>query len=195
MTSKFQLLPRDIEERLKSLPEHLTGIDGLAAAWLFGSFARGEATPVSDVDLAYLPDETLQGEELDRFETRLYSAISGALRTDDFTFANLRRAPARSLWHVMTEGRPLMCRDEDACAALKENAFQVYPDSRPYLQERWHAVDDWLEGKSMAVEKGRVYALFEGIREELSLLTEMTALSRDAYLDDKRMQRLAERCL
>ena len=47
----------------------------------------------------------------------------------------------------------------------------------------------------MAVEKGRVYALLEGIREELSLLTEMTALSRDAYLDDKRMQRLAERCL
>lgn len=88
-----------------------------------------------------------------------------------------------------------MCRDEDACAALKENAFQVYPDSRSYLQERWHAVDDWLEGKSMAVEKGRVYALLEGIREELSLLTEMTALSRDAYLDDKRMQRLAERCL
>jgi uncharacterized protein YutE (UPF0331/DUF86 family)/predicted nucleotidyltransferase len=195
MTSKFQLLPPDIKERLEKLPERLASVEGLTALWLFGSFARGEATPVSDVDLAYLPDERLQGKELDGFETQLYTLISGTLRTDDFTFANLQRAPARLIWHVMTEGRPLMCRDDNACAALKEHALQVYPDCRPYLQERWQAVDDWLEGKSMAVEKGRVYALLEGIREELALLREMAALSRDTYLKDKRTQRLAERCL
>lgn len=195
MTSKFQLLPPDIKERLEKLAERLASVEGLTALWLFGSFARDKATPVSDVDLAYLPDERLQGKDLDGFETRLYTLISGTLRTDDFTFANLQRAPARLIWHVMTEGRPLMCRDDDACAALKEHALQVYPDYRPYLQERWQAVDDWLEGKSMAVEKGRVYALLEGIREELALLREMAPLSRDTYLKDKRTQRLAERCL
>jgi len=71
MTSKLHLLPEGILERLDQLPEQVASLDGLIAFWLFGSFARGEATPVSDVDLAYLPDEDLQGDVLEPFETKL----------------------------------------------------------------------------------------------------------------------------
>jgi len=195
MPSKLQLLPLDIAERLKDLPDRVAGIAGLNALWLFGSFARGEATPISDVDLAYLPDETLTGDVLDRFETELYCAIASALHTDEFSFVNLRRAPAYLVWRVVTEGRLLLCRDEEASAVVKASAFQRFPDSRWYARERWQALDGWLEGKGMAVDKDRVYSLLDGIREEMGFLDEIAALSREAYLLDKRTQRLTERCL
>src|SRR5574341_108690 len=195
MPSKLQLLPPDISERLKALPDRVAGIVGLNALWLFGSFARGEATPISDVDLAYLPGETLTGEVLDRFETELYCAIASALYTDEFSFVNLRRAPAYLVWRVMTEGRLLLCRDEEACAVAKASAFQRFPDSRRYAQERWQALDGGLEGKGMAVDKDRVYSLLDGIREEMGILDEIAVLSREKYLLDKRTQRLTERCL
>ena len=47
----------------------------------------------------------------------------------------------------------------------------------------------------MAVEKDRVYSLLDGIREEMGFLDEIAAISRQAYLLDKRTQRLTERCL
>jgi predicted nucleotidyltransferase len=66
--TKFQLLLQDITERLKGLSEKVAGVEGLVALWLFGSFVRSEVTPISDVDLAYLPDERLTGDALERFE-------------------------------------------------------------------------------------------------------------------------------
>ena len=195
MPSKLRYLPGDIPKRLRDLPDRVAKVKGLATIWLFGSFARGEATPISDVDLAYLPDGTLQGDELERFETRLYLALAEELRTDEFTFVNLQRAPVALAWRVVAEGRLLFCRDEEACAALKASAFQLFPDSQPYVRERWQAVDDWLEGKRMEVDRPRVYALLEGIREELGLLGEVVAFSRETYLQDRRTQRLTERCL
>lgn len=195
MPSKLQLLPPDIGGRLKELPDRVAGIPGLNALWLFGSFARGEATPISDVDLAFLADKALQGEALEDFETGLYATIARSLHTDEFTFVNLRRAPAALAWQVVVGGRLLFCRDEEECDSVKAFAFQRFPDAYTYARERWQALDDWLEGKRMPVDKARVYALLEGIREELGYVGEIAATPREAYLRDRRTQRLAERCL
>jgi uncharacterized protein YutE (UPF0331/DUF86 family) len=195
MPSKLQLLPADIGTRLKELPDRVTGVTGLTALWLFGSFASGEATPVSDVDLAYLPDETLAGDALEQFETTLYGTIASTLHSDEFTFVNLRKAPPTLAWRVVTQGRRIFARDEEACAVTVEAALQRFPDLQAYFRERWQAVDDWLEGKRMVVDRARVYLLLEGIREEIGLLREVAACAREAYLADKRGQRLAERCL
>lgn len=195
MTSKFQLLPRDIEDRLKSLPERLTDIDGLAALWLFGSFARGEATPVSDVDLAYLPDETLQGEELDRFETRLYTAISGTLRTDDFTFMNFRRAPAYFAWPVIKEGKQLFCRDKRAVAALVEAVCGRAPDVA-WLRRVGNA--DFLETFEMeerTVDIDRVSEFLRLISDDLQILREKSQVTRGDYLNSRDLQAIVERRL
>ncbi|WP_447862850.1 nucleotidyltransferase domain-containing protein [Nitrospira calida] len=39
-----------VQERIKAIPDRVAGLPGLAALWLFGSFAQGEAIPISDVD-------------------------------------------------------------------------------------------------------------------------------------------------
>jgi hypothetical protein len=47
MPTKFQLLPKDITERLKELSEKVASVEGLVALWLFGSFARGNGAPLN----------------------------------------------------------------------------------------------------------------------------------------------------
>lgn len=195
MPSKFGLLPPDIADRVQMLPGRLAGIDGLVAVWLFGSFARGEATPISDVDLAYLPDETLQGEDLGRFETGLYSAISSTLRTDDFTFMNLRLAPVYFAWPVLREGKLLFCRDYRGVAALVEAVCGRAPDVA-WLRRVGNA--DFLETFAMeerSVDGNRVSEFLRLISDDLHILREKSRVSEKDYLDSRDLQAIIERRL
>ncbi|MDR5703915.1 MAG: DUF86 domain-containing protein [Armatimonadota bacterium] len=195
MPSKLQLLPSDIAERLKELPGRVASLDGLVALWLFGSFARGEATPISDVDLAYLPDEALKGETLERFETELYSTISGTLHTDEFTFANLHQAPAYFAWRVLAGGQLLFCRDPHSVAAFAEAVYRHAPDAR-WLRRAGNV--DFLEGIGMpepAVDQARITEFLRLLSEDLKTLQEKVQVSKEVYLKDRDIQAVVERRL
>ncbi len=57
---------KELLVRLRRGLEHLYG-ERLAGVYLFGSFARGEATPESDVDILVVLDEvTDYGQEIER---------------------------------------------------------------------------------------------------------------------------------
>ena len=195
MPSKLQLLPPDIGERLKDLPDRVAGIAGLSALWLFGSFARGEATPISDVDLAYLPDERLAGDALDRFETHLYSTIAGILHTDEFTFVNLRRAPDYFSWQVLQEGRLLVSRDFLAVAQLAEMIYGRAPDTRSL---RRAGNMDFLEGVDVPdskIEKDRVTEFLRLLSDDLKTLREKTEIPKEVYRGSRDIQAIVERRL
>ncbi len=102
MSSKLRPLPDRVADRLPHLSVRVADLDGLAALWLFGSFARGEATPVSDVDLAYL--QAAPSEDLDQ---RLYRAVTEALGTDEVTLVDVRTLPVTVAWNVAAEGGPV----------------------------------------------------------------------------------------
>ena len=195
MPSKLQLLPPDIGERLKALPDRVAGIVGLNALWLFGSFVRGEATPISDVDLAYLPDATLTGDALDGFETHLYSTIAGILHTDEFTFVNLRRAPDYFSWQVLQEGRLLVCRDFLAVAQLAEMIYGSAPDTRA-LRRAGNL--DFLEAVDVPdskIEKDRVTEFLRLLSDDLKTLREKTEIPREVYRGSRDIQAIVERRL
>jgi uncharacterized protein YutE (UPF0331/DUF86 family) len=195
MPSKLQLLPPDIGERLKALPDRVAGIAGLNALWLFGSFVRGEATPISDVDLAYLPDARLTGDALDGFETHLYSTIAGILHTDEFTFVNLRRAPDYFSWQVLQEGRLLVCPDFLAVAQLAEMIYGSAPDTRA-LRRAGNL--DFLEAVDVPdskIEKDRVTEFLRLLSDDLKTLREKTEIPREVYRGSRDIQAIVERRL
>lgn len=195
MPSKLQLLPPDIAERLKDLPDRVAGIPDLNALWLFGSFARGEATPISDVDLAYLPDAGLTGDALDRFETQLYCTIAGILHTDEFTFVNLRRAPDYFSWQVLQEGRLLVCRDFLAVARLAEMIYGCAPDTRAL---RLAGNLDFLEAVDVPdskIEKDRVTEFLRLLSDDLKTLSQKTQISKEVYRGSRDIQAIVERRL
>jgi len=195
MPSKLQLLPPDIGERLENLPDRVAGIAGLNALWLFGSFARGEATPISDVDLAYLPDERLTGDALDRFETDLYCSIASSLHTDEFTFVNLRRAPEYFSWQVLQEGRLLVCRDFLAVAQVAEKIYGCAPDTR--LLRRAGNIDylEALDVPDSKIEKDRVTEFLRLLSDDLKTLREKTEISKAIYRGSRDVQAIVERRL
>ncbi len=195
MPSKLQLLPPDIGERLKRLPDCVAKVPGLAALWLFGSFARGESTPISDVDLAYLPDDTLTGDALDRFEADLYCIIASILHTDEFTFVNLRRAPDYFSWQVLHEGRRLVCRDFAAVAQLAEMIYGCAPDTR--LLRRAGNIDylEALDVPDSKIEKDRVTEFLRLLSNDLNTLREKTQISKEIYRGSRDIQAIVERRL
>lgn len=195
MPSKLQLLPGDILDRLKELPERVASLEGLMALWLFGSFARGEATPISDVDLAYLFNESLAGEALDRFETRLYCAIADTLCSDEFTFADMRSAPDYFAQQVLAEGKLLFCRDATPIADLAEAVYRYAPEVG-WLRHRSNA--DFLEGVEMpdpAIDKNRVIEFLRLIHEDLKDLSEKGRVPKEVFIRSRDIQAIVERRL
>ncbi len=195
MPSKLQLLPPDIGERLGRLPDRVAQVPGLAALWLFGSFARGEATPISDVDLAFLANEALQGEALERFETELYSTISRSLRTDEFTFVNLRTAPDYFSWQVLQEGRLLLCRDFLAVAQLAEMIYGCAPDTRSLRRAGNMEFLEALDVSDSKINKDRVTEFLRLLSDDLKTLREKTQISKEVYRRSRDIQAIVERRL
>lgn len=192
MPTKLHPLPADIRERLKALPDRAAGIAGLAALWLFGSFARGDATPISDVDLAYLPDETLTGDALDRFETDLYCAIASTLHTDDFSFVNLRGSPAYFSWQALREGQLLFCRDRVAVSELVEPVYRQAPDAR-WLRSRGNV--DFLEAWGMPapkINRDRMTEFLRLLNDDLQVLREKAQVPKDLYIRSRDIQAIVE---
>lgn len=195
MPSKLQLLPPDIEGKLQKLPEEVSRFEGLVALWLFGSFARGEATPISDVDLAYLPDENLTGEELERFDTELYFAISHTLTTDEFTLVNLRQAPTYFAWQVLAEGKLLFCRDEVQVSALAERVYLTAPE---VVRLRQTGNMEFLEAVLMherSIDFHRVTEFLRLISEDVRDLEARKDVPEQVYIESREIQAVVERRL
>ena len=119
----------DLQEQLRHA---LAGRDDLAAAWLFGSRARGTERAVSDVDVAVLlredPPRTLEGLLLD-----LQDDLTGELgRPVDLVVMN--RAPADLVHRVLRDGELLIENDRSRRVRFEVMRRAEYFDLLPILQ-------------------------------------------------------------
>lgn len=195
MVSKLGFLPPDVAERLGVLSKRAAQVEGLLALWLFGSFARGDSTPISDVDLAYLPNPGLEGEALERFEDRLYLLISSTLGTDEISFVNLRYAPISLRWQVLAEGILLYCRDQGAVACLAEKVYRRAPD---VLWLKASGNIQFLEVFKMSgrtVDRERITEFLRLISQDLTVLQEKALVPIETYLNSRDLQSIVERRL
>ena len=76
MPIKLGKIPIDVKARLTDAVEKATEVPGVAAIWLFGSYARGNPTPLSDMDIPYLSQDALTSQVLDRLDHTLYRILS-----------------------------------------------------------------------------------------------------------------------
>ena len=121
--------PCDIEARLRDFFAERSDV---AAAYLFGSVARGSAGPESDVDVAVLyveaPPRTLQA-----VPAALESALS-ALVARPVQVVVLNRAPVDLVHRVLRDGRLLSNRDASKRIAFEVRARNEYFDLLPFLR-------------------------------------------------------------
>jgi predicted nucleotidyltransferase len=117
----------DVEPYLDDLRRYLEDLDGLVAAWIYGSYGTPEQTPLSDLDLALL----FQTGRVPEFERQLeiYARIPEILHEDDdISVTILNRSPVLFQMRVLQTGRQLVCRDPLALADFVEFVISRHAD-------------------------------------------------------------------
>jgi predicted nucleotidyltransferase len=110
-------LPETVQRVLAEVQQH----PKVVAIFLFGSWARGDQMPISDVDIAVLLDSPDKRDEAD----------IGSMYSPTIDLVLFHRMPVRIQFQVLKEGQPLFVRDEEK---LIETTFQVM---RQYHEMEW----------------------------------------------------------
>jgi predicted nucleotidyltransferase len=120
------------ESRLRAFFAARAETEGLAAAYLFGSVARGTARPESDVDVGVLftddPPASLDGLALN-LEAELEQLLHQPVQ-----IVVLNRAPVDLSKRVLRDGKLLLDRDHTRRVRFEVRTRQEFWDLEPYLR-------------------------------------------------------------
>jgi predicted nucleotidyltransferase len=107
----------------------------VAFAYLFGSQAKGEVGPLSDIDIAVGFDESVASDQ--RFDLRLevLGELTDLFKSDDIDLVVLNDAPPLLAHRVLKEGLLLFSADEKARLEFETRAVLKYLDWKPYLEK------------------------------------------------------------
>lgn len=109
--------------------------DGVVAAMLIGSQARGEAGPLSDIDIGVWHDQDLDpGQHLD-LQLSLMSAAGSALGTDEVDVVMLNRAPPLLRHRAIRDAVRLVERDAKRRVRLEARSLLEFLDTKPLRTE------------------------------------------------------------
>jgi predicted nucleotidyltransferase len=120
-----KLLIRDIKEWIKLIMNELRSNDEVEAIYLFGSYAKGNAKPISDVDICVLTERNIPK----RVKEEILSNSSKNI--DISIFWDL---PPTIRFRVFKEGKLLYKRDEIALQRVKVATLKSYLDIQPMIK-------------------------------------------------------------
>lgn len=109
---------------------HALDREGVIAAMLIGSQARGTQGPLSDVDIAIWHDPDLDSAGRLRLQLELVGAASEALATDEIDIIMLNRAPPLLRHRAVRDARLLVERDPVARVRLDARTLIDYLDTK-----------------------------------------------------------------
>lgn len=108
-------------------------------AYVFGSLARGEEQPHSDVDVAVWVDELALHESAFGYEADLTSVLIAALGRNDVDVVRLNRASPLLYHRVLRDGVRVLSRDLRATTVREGRALSRWCDWVP-VQRRIDAI-------------------------------------------------------
>ena len=111
---------------------------GVALAYLYGSQARDDAGPLSDVDVAVLfqPDVS-RSDRGDRL-IHLIGELTSVFKRSDVFVADLVNASPLLRHRVYRHGILLFCADDRIRVKFMTEALRDYEDTRPLRDLQWH---------------------------------------------------------
>ncbi|MBW8060334.1 MAG: nucleotidyltransferase domain-containing protein [Solirubrobacterales bacterium] len=109
--------------------------DGVVAAMLIGSQARGSAGPLSDIDIGVWHEPGLDPAARLELRLELAAAVAGALGTDEVDIVLLNGATPLMRHRAIRDARRLVERDSKARVRLESRAILDYLDTKPLRAE------------------------------------------------------------
>jgi uncharacterized protein len=127
-------VPEIDDDALRRLSEALDK-DGVVAAMLIGSQARGEAGPLSDVDIAVWHEPEMDRKQSWDLQLALIGAAQDALKTNEVDLVMLNQAPPLLQHRAIRDAVRLVERDRDQRVRFETRALLNYFDTQPLRDE------------------------------------------------------------
>lgn len=124
----------------------------VAAVYLYGSQARGEAKRDSDIDLAVLTTDKGRYIGLNSPQILFTQELSKTLNKK-VEVQNLKICRIDFAHRVLTEGKLLHSNNERARVAFEEKTLRVYFDMKP-------AIDEYYKYLAKIAKKGELYVRY-----------------------------------
>lgn len=118
----------------QSIVQAVGGDSRLAALWLFGSVARGSATPRSDVDIAVLRSEPVLVRTLDDLTFELEAQFARLLE-HEVQVVDVETAPDDLVHRILRDGILLVERDRSRRIAFEVSSRNRYFDMAPIWKQ------------------------------------------------------------
>jgi uncharacterized protein YutE (UPF0331/DUF86 family)/predicted nucleotidyltransferase len=193
----------DLEPYQQALDEILER-HGVVLAYLYGSQARGDVGPLSDVDVAVQFTPNLPRRERFSRTARLISDLCQLLQRDDVYVVDLDGIPPLLCHRIYISHRLLYCPDDAVRVAFETRALRQYVATRPLRRIRWRYVRHritqgrygQIESKAQTMVDVEVIQQRLGALEEfVSRLEEMRSRSLEEWREDVVARYATERAL
>jgi predicted nucleotidyltransferase len=113
---------------------------GVVLAYLFGSEARGDAGPLSDVDVGVLFGPDVSEDERFQQVLRLMGELGSLFRRNDVYVVDLAKASPLLSHRVYRDGQLLYCLDDTDRVRFETRALRDYVDTEPLRRIKRHYV-------------------------------------------------------
>ena len=128
---KLKRIEHDVRKRFPKVAEVLSKYPEVVVAYVFGSYAKGDTGPLSDVDIAYLLDQPLdEKKDYLKLDLRISAEIAIALGTDEVDCYLLNKAPLPFQYEVITTGKVIYCRDPSLKEQYESKVKKAYERRR-----------------------------------------------------------------
>jgi hypothetical protein len=115
----------ELNHKLSKIIETIKAHPNIIAIYLFGSHAKGDDTPLSDIDIAVIMENPSSEDE----------AEIGSLASPQIDVVLFHRLPLHIKHEVFRYGREIFVRDEEKLLEIKLKVMSEYLDtSRMYKQ-------------------------------------------------------------
>jgi len=109
----------ELNEKISKIIEIIKSDPNVIAIYLFGSHAKGEATPLSDIDIAVILENPTPESEAD----------IGSLSSQEIDVVLFHRLPLHIRYEVFKYGREIFVRDEEKLLEIKLKVIREYLDT------------------------------------------------------------------
>lgn len=107
----------------------MAGRPEILFGYIFGSVARAEARPDSDVDVAVFLDQETTGVETSTFRSSFLAELLKCLSRNDVDLVILNQAPVVLRHRVLRDGNLVISRDETRRVAFAVDTLRRYVDT------------------------------------------------------------------
>jgi len=109
----------ELNEKISKIIEIIKSHPNVIAIYLFGSHAKGEATPLSDIDIAVILENPTPESEAD----------IGSLSSPEIDVVLFHRLPLHIKYEVLKYGKGIFVRDEEKLLEIKLRVMREYLDT------------------------------------------------------------------